>query len=228
MEGTTTYRRWLSPKTKTRSPEPAGRPVAAEDIVTLILRMATENLSWGYKRIFGELKKLSVAVGLSTIRDILKRSDGPPPPEETKSRPNIPWSKFVSAHMESLVACDFFTKPVYTLRGRFDAYALVFLHLGSRRVLSQPILHPTEAWVRTYDCLVSIYIRHCSLMSLLKSRDVLIVFYKAAMVCPKHSQYIGLGRQLLLLRLMPCLSIREARVFGLIPNSFAAPPSPLT
>jgi hypothetical protein len=31
-------------------------------------------------------------------------------------------------HMESLVACDFFTKPVYTLRGKFDVYVLVFLH----------------------------------------------------------------------------------------------------
>jgi hypothetical protein len=58
-----TYRRWLSPKTKTRSPKPAGRPGTAEDIVALILRMATENLSWGYKRIFGELKKLGIAVG---------------------------------------------------------------------------------------------------------------------------------------------------------------------
>jgi hypothetical protein len=50
--------------------------------------------------------------------------------------------------MESLVACDFFTKPVYTLRGKVDAYVLVFLHLGSRRVyMSQPTIHPDEAWV---------------------------------------------------------------------------------
>ncbi|HDS15910.1 MAG TPA: integrase, partial [Proteobacteria bacterium] len=62
-----TYRRWLSPKAKTRSPKPAGRPSTAEDIVALILRMATENLSWGYKRIFGELKKLGIAVRLTTI-----------------------------------------------------------------------------------------------------------------------------------------------------------------
>lgn len=143
-----TYRRWLSPKAKTRSPKPGGRPGTAEEIVALILRMAAENLSWGYKRIFGEMKKLGIAVGLTTIRDILKRSDCPPPPEKTKSRPTLPWSKFVSAHMESLVACDFFTKPVYTLRGRFDAYVLVFLHLGSRRVyLSQPTFHPDETWV---------------------------------------------------------------------------------
>ncbi len=88
--------------------------------MALILRMATEKLSWGCKRICGELKKLGISVGLITIRDILKRSDCPQPPEKTKSRPSVPWSEFVSAHMESLVACDFFTKPVYTLRGKFD------------------------------------------------------------------------------------------------------------
>ncbi len=143
-----TYRRWLSPKAKARSPKPGGRSGTAEDTVALILRMAAENLSWGYKRIFGELNKLGIAVGLTTIRDILKRSDCPPPPEKTKSRPSVPWSKFVSAHMESLVACDLFTKPVYTLRGKFDAYVLVFIHLGSRRVyMSQPTLHPIDAWV---------------------------------------------------------------------------------
>lgn len=134
-----TCRRWLSPKAKTRSPKPAGRPGTAEDIVALILRMASENLAWGYKRVFGELKKLGISVGLITIRDILKRANRPPSPEKTKSKPNLPWSKFVSAHMESLVACDFFTKPVYTLRGKFDAYVLVFLRLGSRWVyMSQP------------------------------------------------------------------------------------------
>ena len=84
--------------------------------------MAAENLSWGDKRIFGELKKLGIAVGLTTIRDILKRANRQPSPEKTKSKAALPWSKFVSAHMESLVACDFFTKPVYTLRGKFDAF----------------------------------------------------------------------------------------------------------
>jgi len=143
-----TYRRWLSPKAKTRTPKSDGRPGTAEDIVALILRMATENLSWGYKRIFGKLKKIGLSVGLTTIRDILKRSDCPPPPEKTKNKPNLPWSKFVSVHMESLVACDLFTKPVYTLRGKFDAYVLVFIHLGSRRVyMSLPTLHPIDAWV---------------------------------------------------------------------------------
>lgn len=143
-----TYRRWLSPRAKTRSPKPAGRPGTAEDIVALILRMATENFSWGYKRIFGELKKLGISVGLTTIRDILKRSDCPPPPEKTKSRPPLPWSRFVSAHMESLVACDFFTKPVYTLRGKFDAYLVqVCASLADPRVTQSEVRSLSEAMV---------------------------------------------------------------------------------
>jgi hypothetical protein len=73
--------------------------------------MATEKLSWGYKPIFGELKKLGISVGLTTSGDIIEPSDCPPPPEKTKRKPNLPWSKFVIAHIESLVASDFFTKP---------------------------------------------------------------------------------------------------------------------
>ena len=42
-----TYRRWLSPTPKTRSPKPVGCPGTAEDVVALILRMAIVNLSWG-------------------------------------------------------------------------------------------------------------------------------------------------------------------------------------
>jgi len=50
--------------------------------------------------------------------------------------------------MDTLVACDFFTKPVYTFKGRFDAYVLVFIHLESRRVFMSPAtFNPNEAWV---------------------------------------------------------------------------------
>ncbi len=50
--------------------------------------------------------------------------------------------------METLIACDFFTKPVYTLLGRVEVYALFFIHLGSRKVYCSPAtLHPDNAWV---------------------------------------------------------------------------------
>lgn len=50
--------------------------------------------------------------------------------------------------METLVACDFFSKPVLTWRGRVDAYVLVFIHLGSRKVfMSPPTFNPCDEWV---------------------------------------------------------------------------------
>jgi hypothetical protein len=50
--------------------------------------------------------------------------------------------------MESMVACDFFTKTVLTARGPLTAYVLIFIHLGSRRVVcSAPTHAPDSAWV---------------------------------------------------------------------------------
>ncbi|MBF0370342.1 MAG: transposase [Magnetococcales bacterium] len=55
---------------------------------------------------------------------------------------------FIHAHLESVIACDFFTKDVFTFSGKMTAYILVFIHLGSRRVYcSSSTYSPDSAWV---------------------------------------------------------------------------------
>ncbi len=145
-----TYRRWLSPKPeKGGKTNASGRPETAEEIVALIVRLASENIAWGYKRILGELKKLGIGIGLTTIRDILKRTGHKPSPQKSKTTPPIEWSDFIKANMESLIATDYFTKPIYTLFGKFDAYVLVFIHLGSRRIfMTPPTFNPDDQWLK--------------------------------------------------------------------------------
>jgi putative transposase len=71
-----TFARWLSGERTSKSsaefaePRQPGRPRTAEEIRELILRLAREN-AWGATRIRGELKKLAITIGRTTISEIL-------------------------------------------------------------------------------------------------------------------------------------------------------------
>ena len=109
----------------------------------LVIRMATENPTWGYTRIQGALKNLGHRVGRSTIARIL-RAEGIPP---GRQRP-MTWRTFVQAHWPALVAADFFTTEVWTARGLVTYYTAFVIDLQSRRVQvigSTP--YPDEAFV---------------------------------------------------------------------------------
>ena len=63
----------------------SGRPVTHRRVRSMVLRLARENESWGYRRIHGELAVLGITVAPSTVWQILKdagikpapRRDGP-------------------------------------------------------------------------------------------------------------------------------------------------------
>ena len=129
-----TYRRWLSHERSGRPFKAVGRPRLTQELRDVVIRIGSENLLWGYKRIAGELKKLGLYAGANSVKRILDEAGIHPSPEKRKKKPALPWTTFVRAHMESMVACDFFTKTVLTARGPLTAYVLIFIHLGSRRV----------------------------------------------------------------------------------------------
>jgi putative transposase len=53
---------------KRRQPRPPGRPPISDELTALIVRLATENRTWGVVRTHGELRRLGYHVATSTIR----------------------------------------------------------------------------------------------------------------------------------------------------------------
>jgi putative transposase len=117
-----------------------GRPRVDEETERLVVRMAKENPGWGYDRIVGAMANLGHRLSDQTVGNILRRHDIPPAPERKQA---TSWKDFIRAHMAVLVATDFFTVEVLTLRGLITYYVLFFIHLESRRIcLAGVTRHP--------------------------------------------------------------------------------------
>ena len=81
-----------------------GRPAIAKEIRELVLRLARENPRWGYERIVGELAGVGVRVSATTVAKILRQAGVFP----AGARVQLSWRKFLRAHADSIIACDFF------------------------------------------------------------------------------------------------------------------------
>jgi putative transposase len=129
-------RRWTYPHRR-------GRPGISSEIRTLVLRLARENLTWGYRRIHGELCRLGYKdrIGASTVRAILHRAGVAPAP----TRSAVSWRQFLRAQAKSVLAVDFFTVDTVLLQ---RLYVLFVLEVASRRVHVLGVTpHPVGAWV---------------------------------------------------------------------------------
>ena len=85
-------------------PNRTGRPPASTEITALIERLATENNSWGYKRIQGELLKLGHRVSAPAIRRVLRSLKIPPAPQRNTGTTR---RKFLHAQAPAMLATDF-------------------------------------------------------------------------------------------------------------------------
>jgi putative transposase len=145
-----------------RSP---GRPPLAREVRELVLRLGKENPRWGCLRIQGELRKLGIRVGATTIRSLLRRWGLGPAPR----RVGPSWSEFLHSQAQGMLACDFFTVETAWLR---TLYVLFFVELGSRRVhLAGVSANPDRAWMRQQARNLAIDERLANVRFLVHDRD---------------------------------------------------------
>ena len=100
-------RRWSYPHRR-------GRPTVAAELRALVVRLAREHPTWGYRRIHGELCRLGDKdrIGASTVGTMLRRAGVDPAPV----RSALTWRRFLRAQAASVLAVDCFTVDTVLLR----------------------------------------------------------------------------------------------------------------
>ena len=119
---------------KIRSGKP-GRPAVPREVRDLIRRMSKENSGWGAPRIHGELLKLGINIGETSVSKYLVRVRRPP---------SQTWRTFLENHVTTLVSVDFFTVP--SMRFQILYVFVVLAHERRRIVHFAVTAHPTAEW----------------------------------------------------------------------------------
>jgi putative transposase len=97
--------------------------------------MSKENAGWGAPRIHGELLKLGIDIGETSVSKYLVRRRKPP---------SQTWRTFLPNHVQSLVSVDFFAVP--TIRFQILYVFLVLAHERRCIVHFAITAHPTAEW----------------------------------------------------------------------------------
>jgi len=123
------YWRW-----KSRSP--GGRPKLSADIRKLIRDISLANPLWGAPRIHGELLKLGIDVGQTTVAKYMARNRRPP---------SQGWKTFLRNHADGIASIDLFIVPTLSFR---LLCGLVILKHGRREILCHSATaHPSAEWM---------------------------------------------------------------------------------
>jgi len=117
-------RRFKEPLVGVRAP-------TGQAIEDLVLQLARENRSWGYRRIVCALSNLGHEISHQSVANVLKRHGLAPAPERGK---RTLWKDFIRSHWETLAAVDFFTAEVWTTSGLMTCYVLVFMRIAPRQI----------------------------------------------------------------------------------------------
>ena len=113
-----------------------GRPVVPAEIRQVIREMSIANPLWGAPRIHGELLKLGIDVGQTSVAKYMVRRRGPP---------SQGWKKFLHNHSDGIAAMYLFVVPTVSFR---LLYGLLIMGHGRRQILWLGVTaHPTAEWI---------------------------------------------------------------------------------
>ncbi len=113
-----------------------GRPKVLLEIRQLIRAMSLANPLWGAPRIHGELLKLGIDVGQTSVAKYMARHRRPP---------SQGWKTFLRNHADGIGSIDLFVVPTLSFR---MLYGLLILRHGRRQILWLGVTaHPTAEWI---------------------------------------------------------------------------------
>ena len=125
----------LPPLLDVEEPSPDRAAAVASEVRALIRTMSQANPTWGAPRIHGELLKLGIEIGESSVTKYLVR---------TRRPPSQSWRTFLTNHIQQIMAADFFVVPTAT--GRLLFVLVMLAHHRLRVVHVGVTEHPTAAW----------------------------------------------------------------------------------
>ena len=113
-----------------------GHPGVPAEIRQLIREMSIANPLWGAPRIHGELLKLGIDIGQTSVAKYMARRRGPP---------SQGWKTFLRNHANGIAAMDLFVVPTVSFR---LLYGLLIMGHGRRQILWLGVTaHPTAEWI---------------------------------------------------------------------------------